>query len=164
MIMIRTAIIICISALLLLGPYGAGCAKEGIITLVPYIPPSYLSCTEVLPNDLLDAYNNPHLDFGQAEALYNDRVFIFKRIQVTENMLKWRAAGYVWAGNTIQCFPLTQNELDHLKVGDVVDIVGVSMGLHKQFMGLVFQGCVFLPSGLVQLPIEGTGDSEDITY
>ena len=155
---------ISISVLLLLGLYGAACAKEGIITLVPYIPPSHLSCTEVLPTDLLDAYLNPHLDFGQAEALYNGRVFVFKRIQVTENMLKWRAAGYVWAGNTIQCFPLNQDQLDRLKVGDVVDIVGVSMGLHKQFMGLVFQGCVFLPSGLVQLPIEGTGDSDVITY
>ena len=160
----RIAIILTVSILCLLGIYCTGCAQERISSHPPYIPPSYLSCTEISPTDLINAYYNNHISYMQVEAWYNNQAYVFKQIIVTENMLKWRPTGYVWVENSIQCYPLNKNQLDPLKVGDVVDIVGISMGLHDQFRGLVFYGCVYFPSGIVQLPVEDNGVNVIIPY
>ena len=135
-----------------------GCTRQNRV--IPYIPPSYYEATEVSPHNLVTAYYPPYSDaplpMGAIEDMYNGKVFIFKDIRVTKYMLQNAVEGYAWV-DLIKCYPLMSNGLAGLKVGDAIDMVGVNDGLCPDQVGfLQLSGCVFLPSGELQIPAAGS--------
>jgi len=133
----------------------SGCSKSAAAT-VPYVPPSYLACTEVTPYQLVNVYYGRYGSrMRQAEVLYNGSPFVFKNIRITTEMLTSVPQGCIWVG-LVKCCPLTKDGLSSLKIDSMVDIIGIDAGMCPEYHGLVFTGCVFLPAGIVQLPLEGS--------
>jgi hypothetical protein len=148
-----TALLLFVS---LLAPLG--CARQ--IKVAPYVPPSYYEAIEVSPHDLVMAYYPPYTDspvpMGYIEDMYNNKVYIFKGIRVTTYMLQNAANGVAWV-DLIKCSLMVSDSLSRLKVGDVVDVIGLNEGLCPDRVGfLQFSGCVFIPSGALQIPAAGS--------
>jgi hypothetical protein len=89
--------------------------------------------------------------------VFNEQVFVFKNIVITDFSLKHATDDYIWLQSTIKCIFRERGSAHQLRAGQKVDVVGVNGGIGKEYSGtLVFNGCVFLPTGSVQLPAEGT--------
>jgi len=85
-------------------------------------------------------------------------VFVFKNIVILDSALKFATDTYMWVNGVIECFFLTPGSASQLKAGEVVDVVGIDVGVCKDYTGtLMFNNCVFLPAGSVQLPAPGSG-------
>jgi hypothetical protein len=142
-------------------------------TIVPYIPPAYYACTQVDINLLETEYFAHYGNLYQAEQAYDSQIFVFKNIPVSASMLvdadtfDWGSAEFV---------ALQNGAVGQLTVGESIDIVGVDNGPMPEVQGeplaswfnpdgspvvaivpgwLYFTGCVFLPTGSVQLPAPG---------
>lgn len=131
-----------------------GCGQEASTT-IPLIPPLYYSSTEVAPGALAHEYWNPHLDVPSAKLLYDGRIFIFKNILLDDTALKHKKEGYLRL-EMVKAYITNTNYLARLKVGDLVDIVGINGGVASDFVGLNFIDCIVLPASSVQIPIGGT--------
>ncbi len=121
-----------------------------------YIPPGYYNCTVTTPVNLCKAYFESSHNIT-AGLEYTNQVFVFKNMVITKDELKSATDGYLWLENLVQCYFLIGGNLQRLKVGERVDVVGVDAGPSKEYDNLlVFTGCIFLPAGSVQIPAPGS--------
>jgi len=87
---------------------------------------------------------------------FNGQVFVFKNIMIADVSLKNATEDYIWVQSMIKCIFLERGSASKLKAGQKYDVVGVNGGICQDYSGtLVFDGCVFLPAGAVQIPAEG---------
>ena len=121
----------------------------------PALPPGYYDCIEVEPQRLVDAYYAPYVDINEAQRLYAGRVFVFKNIELAEEMIKDAGQGYVWAGGSvIKCYCVNIEDLVYFKTGDRLDIVGVNLGISGDSSVLTFADCYLMSAGTLKLPAE----------
>ncbi len=123
--------------------------------IVPYLPPAYYQCIQVLPMDIEAAYYSQYGNHAEAETMYTGRTFLFKDQLVDLYMIREVDKGCLWADLT-KC-PVTNLDLaKQLKPGQRVDIVGICTGRDLlQSPGLVFRDCYVLITGSLQLPAPG---------
>ncbi|RJO61983.1 MAG: hypothetical protein C4542_05080 [Dehalococcoidia bacterium] len=132
------------------------CSGQTQSNFIKYVPPSYYNCTDTTPENLLQAYFGRYNAVPGAEIIFNGQVFVFKNIVITDCSLKYATADYIWVQSIIKCYFLQSGSVRQLRAGQKVDVVGVDAGISKEYTGaLVFTGCVFLPAGSVQIPVEG---------
>lgn len=154
--MLRRILALALTVLAIIGL--CGCAHTSAAPRVPFIPPAYYNCIEVSADDLLKAYF--HVNYGNvamAEQAYHGLYFLFRGVLVNDTMLKDKGKDVLYL-STIRCLPLQSGAVAALKAGQIIDIVGINSGPALDWPGwLVMTGCVFLPSGSVQLPAPGGG-------
>jgi hypothetical protein len=122
---------------------------------VPYIPPAYYECIEVLPVNLQDTYYTAYGNHEEAETMYTGKYFVFKDQMVDAYMIRELDKGWLWADLT-KCPIVDLDYARTLKLGNRVDIVGVCMGRDlKESPGIYFRDCYVLLTGSVQLPAPG---------
>ena len=142
---------------------------------VPNIPPSYYACIQANIDDLLKQYFFRYGNFYQAEQAYDGQIFLFRGVQVNPAMIVDKNT---FTLSTAEFIALQPGAVGQLKVGEIIDIVGVDQGPMPTIEGtpitaffnpdgspaleggvvpgwLQFSGCVFLPTGSVQLPAPG---------
>ena len=135
-----------------------GCTRVPAGPAVPYIPPAYFSCTEVVPQVLYDAYYSRYATIAMAEVQFNDTYFVFKNIKLEAQMLANVKDGYFWASyGRIKCYLINPTDMKNFKVGDKIDCVGLDIGDVMGEAGLVFKNCIVLSAGCVELPADGMG-------
>jgi hypothetical protein len=124
----------------------------------PFIPPPvgerqnyYL---EITPEALWEEFLSPYSDVFIAENMYKGRSFIFKNILIDENKLKWRYDDYIVI-DLVQFMARNSSELQKLKEGDRIDIIGVCVGLSEKNVYVIVGNCQFLPAGAAPLPLPG---------
>lgn len=140
---------------ILIAFFQISCLRPAQSKFIPYIPPSYYTCTETTPDDLLEAYFHRTRKVVGAELMFNGQVFVFKNIVATDFSIKYATEDYIWVQSTIQCYFLQKGSAKQLKSGQKVDVIGVAGGIGKEYAEtLVFTGCIFLDAGSVKLPIE----------
>ena len=120
----------------------------------PYIPPPERYYIEATPQQLHDEFFSPYRDPFSAEVKYVGKSFIFKNIFIDKEILSRRHEAYVWI-DLIQFVPHNPSDLQELKEGDMVDIIGVCAGMSKEYAAVVVANCRFLPAGLAPLPLPG---------
>ena len=134
-----------------------GCSKPAS-WLIPYIPPQYYQCMEATPGDLEKAYFSNYGDKTLATINYNDKMFIFKRIFVTDLMQQqFNEKGYFWVASS-KCVPTAAGLVARIKSGDCIDIVGINRGIPKDpdyQWSLLMEDCYYLPAGELALPASG---------
>ena len=133
-----------------------GCTKQD--PFIPeYIPPpegnrSYY--IETTCEDLWNVFLSRYSDVISAEINYVGKCFIFKDILIDEYKLSRRYENSILIG-LVQFLPRDPSDLQELKEGDVVDIIGVCAGISDQYVMIVVANCQFLPAGLYPLPLPG---------
>lgn len=143
----------------LLGLYLTIGCKSPTLAPVPYISPACYNCIEIPhPNNLCDSYFMPYGDIWIASQRFDGKAIVFKNIEVIDRMLLYCDEGIMWLSD-IKCYITNIEYLQHLNVGDTVDVVGINQGPATDFIGLVFYDCFILPSGIVQLPAGGPGET-----
>jgi hypothetical protein len=149
------ALIAVICSVLALGVATAsGCSAKNLTNVVPYIPPAYFSGQLVLPFDLAAIYYSPYTPKTEVAKLAGT-VYIFKNLKVTEITMASTDKDYVWM-DIVKAYALNPANIKQLKLGETVDVAGVLSGPCKDFPNsLTFTGCVFIPSGIVSLPVAG---------
>ena len=132
-----------------------GCAEKNQ-AIVPFIPPNYYNCLEVGPDAILTAYySTTYGNYSVSCQSYNDTPFIFKKIVVDQTMLLHKDED-TFMVSTIKCTALQHGAVDKLKVGNVIDIVGMNRGPLPDNPGwLLMTDCIFLPADSIQLPAPG---------
>ena len=143
-----------LAAALLMSP---SCSRT-MLAPPPDLPIRYYNCLESTPQGLLAAYTVHYYDTSAARVLYTDQVFVFKNIEVTQSMKRHLDEGYAWV-EQVKCY-LLDGSLARFKPGDKVDMVGFNRGIRTDQevpLCLLFDGCVFVPAGSLQLPAEGGG-------
>ena len=133
----------------------------------PYIPPPegpdcvYIATTtDAFLLSIVGSYEYPMTPY----ETYRGKSFIFKAVQVPKDTLQaeknetyaqGRAESFLQIGY-FRFVPQDSRELMKLKVGEVVDIIGVCDGLAEGFTTIfVFNNCRFLPAGVAPLPLPG---------
>lgn len=158
---IRKTVELFVATLLILAAAGPiyGC-RERELNAPPFIPPSYYECMVATPQDLWKAYSSKYSNRAGVEIPYKDKPFIFKCVTITKDMLKHKDEGYIWV-EAIKCIAMRDDFINHLTVGETIDIVGINRGLPQGLNGgLLMTECLFLPSGSVELPLPGnSGDT-----
>lgn len=126
--------------------------------IVPYIPPAYYQCISVFPEQLENAYAwgyDSTMNVEQVNLNYDGQVFVFPDLLVDAWMISEVNQGSLLADH-ITCPIVNISYAKALKVGDQVDIVGVSVGPDPNKSGwLLFADCYVLPAGSIQLPAAG---------
>jgi hypothetical protein len=167
----------------LLPPMGIACSLAIMIVVplnyspditvpFPYIPPPlngyYLGMTVEDASNLLTAGYSQTLPVGVGGI--TGESIIFKNILLTAEKLQTKrvevyAHGkelvstevqtYIMA-SSVQFFPRDPSALEKLRVGDVVDIIGVCAGMSEEWPSvIVIRDCQILPAGLAPLPLPG---------
>jgi len=151
----------------------SGSCKTTTEAKVIYIPPSYYGCIAVSVDALLGTYFGRNGNLLIAEKTYNGQIFVFYSARVVASMLvDENTLNYSRA----QCIAMQPGAVGKLKVGDIIDIVGINQGPLPEAEGkplsewfdsngmlavfgvngwLYFTDCIFIPSGSVQLPAPG---------
>ena len=131
----------------------SACGPLTVPAAVPVIPLNYYACIETTAEELTRAYTVQYGDPVQAQAMYNGKAFVFKRIRVGQEML---VDGDTFVYHTIRFTAMEPGAVARLKPGEVIDLVRINAGMLPGYlMWLYFTGCVFLPSGSVGLPAQG---------
>lgn len=142
-----------VSTIVILALSQTACSWQPQSKFPQYIPPSYYTCIETTINNLLAAYFGHANPIPDAEAVFKGQIFVFKSIEIDAAMLQSATESYMWV-NEIQCYFFQSGSANRLRAGDMVDIVGVDERVSTEYTErLVFTGCIFLPAGVVQLPI-----------
>ena len=145
-----------VPAIILITFSQTACSARAKSHIIQYIPPSYYNCTETTVDTLCNAYFNRYLNVAGAEMSFNGQVFVFKNIMIADVSLKNATEDYIWVQSMIKCIFLERGSAGKLKAGQKYDVVGVNGGICQDYFGtLVFNGCVFLLAGSVQLPVDG---------
>ena len=127
--------------------------------IVPYLPPDYYECTEVLPMDLENAFYSNYGNTAGAGAMYGGRMYVFKNLIVDAFMIREVDKGWLWA-DLIKCPVLNLDAAKKLQPGERIDIAGYCVGRDiTESPGLVFRDCMVLQAGSVQLPAPGGGNT-----
>ena len=134
-----------------------GCSKPSPYQ-IPLIPAEYYQCIEATPGDLEKAYFSNYGDRTLATINYNDKMFIFKGIFVTDLMQQqFKEKGYFWVASS-KCVPGDAGLVARIKSGDCIDIVGINRGIPQDpdyRWSLLMEECYFLPAGALALPASG---------
>jgi hypothetical protein len=141
--------------------------------IIPYIPPSYYACLQVNLDDLLKNYFTHYGNLDLAEQAYDGQIFVFNSIRVMQSMI---VDGDSFVVSNAQFIAMQPGAVAKLKVGDLIDVVGINRGPMPEAEGkplsdwfdangapliaivsgwLYFTDCIFLPSGSVVLPAPG---------
>jgi hypothetical protein len=132
--------------------------------IVPFIPPAYYQCAEVLPMDIERSFYSEYGNTAGASAVYGGAVFVFKNLLVDTYMTREVNKGWLWADLTL-CPIVNLDAAKKLVSGDRVDIVGICVGRDTTISpGLVFKDCYVLPTGSIQLPAPGGGMTFTSSY
>ena len=131
------------------------CTRIELATL-PYVPPKYLTAIEVTAFDLVYAYQKPQTR-AAAERLFNDKVIIIKNIEITEEIIRDSTERYLNWGYSILFKPSNLSDLDRLRVGDKIDIVGICQGIAAGITTVVLDRCIIEPAGVLSLPLSDDG-------
>ena len=135
-----------------------GCSHNKFIPppTASQIPSNYYECLEVFPDDLLREYF--HINFGNVERAntnFKNIPILFKNVRIDEVMLRDRDSNIFYL-SSIKCTPLIANEIPALKIGELIDVIGINRGPWLEYEGwLYFDECVFLPSGYFQTSAGG---------
>ena len=150
-----------------------GSCKTATEAIVPYIPPSYYACLQVSIDDLLKWYFTHYGNLYQAEQTYNGQIFVFNGVRVMASML---VDDNTFHFSSAEFIAMQPGAVGNLKVGDIIDIVGINRGPMPEAEGqllsawfdengtpkiafvlgwLYFTDCIFIPSGSVLLPAPG---------
>jgi hypothetical protein len=141
-----------------------GTTTSSSADIVPFIPPAYYQSIEVLPMDLERSYYSEYGNTAGADTRFNGLVFVFKNLLVDNYMTREVDKGWLWADLTL-CPIVNLDAAKKLKLGDRVDIVGISMGRDlTKSPGLVFKDCYVLTAGSIQLPAPGGGATFTASY
>jgi hypothetical protein len=147
-----------ITVILVLSVTGLFNYKPDTLPDFPFIPPpageNQKYYFEITTEALWDEYLSPYSDSVTAEVRYTGNSFIFKNILIDENKLKWRYDDYIVI-DLIQFVPRDTWGLKKLKEGDVVDIIGICVGISDKNVYVIVGNCQFLPANLVPLPLPG---------
>jgi len=88
-----------------------------------------------------------------ADEMFTGRAIIIKNIKLTEEMMKTKTN--INIGGCIIIELQNTSDLERIKVGDVVDIVGKCMGVSEDRYVVVVKDCLIQPAGLFPLPLPG---------
>lgn len=124
----------------------------------PYIPPPTEGgyYVELTPWALDQAYYADYSSPESAQTIFAGKSVIFKNIKITESLLSHDTHDTYITISRLLFAASVPSDLKHLKEGDFVDIVGVVQGPlegYSPYIGL--SDCLFLPAGLVPLPLPG---------
>jgi hypothetical protein len=123
--------------------------------IVPYLPPGYYQCIEVLPVDLEATFHTAYGNHAEAAIMYDDKTFLFRNLLVDLYMIRELGTkGWLWADLT-ECPVINMDYAETLKPGNRVDIVGICVGWDDALGKLIFKDCYILPTGSLQLPAPG---------
>ena len=137
------------------------CSRAAAIARMPDIPPNYYACIPVNQDDLEKNYFSHYGNLDASEQAFNGQVFVFKNIKVNQFMIVDKSTLNV---STIQCDALVPGAVAAIKLEQYYDIVGVCNGPLPNstqyatagvYGWLLFTGCIFVPSGTVDLPASG---------
>ncbi len=121
----------------------------------PYVPPPgsryYIEATT---DQLYNEFTSHYIDPVTAATRFTGKNFIFKNILISKGILARRHETYISIGMA-QFVPQYPSDLQKLKEGDTIDIIGVCMGLSTEYSLVLVSNCVFLPAGVVPLPLPG---------
>jgi len=154
-------LVIVFSALLLGFTLLSGCTRVAAIARMPDIPANYYACIPVNQDDLEKNYFSHYGNLDASEQAFNGAIFVFKNIKVNQFMIVNKSTLNV---STIQCDAMVPGSVSALKLGEYYDIVGVCNGPLPNssqyatagvYGWLLFTGCIFVPSGTVDLPASG---------
>jgi len=136
-----------------------GCSTPKVAS-VPFIPPEYYDCTEILPKDMVEIYMSISYGGGadQIDYLYKDKIFVFKNVKVTEDLIRDLDEGYLWA-DLVRCSLVSKVDMEQYELGDLIDVVGRNKGFNTDgSVGIGFDQVLVLPAGTVALPADpGSG-------
>lgn len=136
----------------------AACAGPTYLAqLPPILPANYYQCFDSTPQAVEGAYFDPYGHRWVAEMTYNDQPFVFKNVEIMPGMMESKGPDYIWVDRT-QCQAANPADVAKLKVGQVIDVVGIMRGVSKdpdKQMDLLMTECYFLPAGSVALPLPG---------
>jgi hypothetical protein len=136
---------------------GTACAGAPQTRPLPALPPEYYQAAVATPADLVYAYYSKYMVISEAEVRYNNMVFVFKNITVTDKTFAFKKDGYIQE-DQIKCFvPDIMNDAKCFQVGDRIDIVGRNLGDKFGEPGLILADSYILPAGAVALPAPGEG-------
>lgn len=128
---------------------------------MPNIPAAYYGCLAVNQDDLEKNYFSYYGNLDASEQAFNGAIFVFKNVKLNQYMIVDKSTLNV---STIQCDAMVPGAVGDLKLGEDYDIVGVcdgplpnasQYGTAGVYGWLLFTGCVFVPSGTVDLPASG---------
>jgi len=135
-----------------------GCAQQAFLeNLPPMLPANYYKCIESTTLQVQGSYFDPYGHRWVAEMTYNDQPFVFKDIEVFPSMIESRGPDYLWV-DRIRCKAVNPDDVAKLKVGQIIDVVGIMRGISKDpdlQLNLEMTECYFLPAGAVALPLPG---------
>ncbi len=150
------------SVLLLGMTLSGGCTRAAAIAKMPDIPPNYYACIPVNQDDLEKNYFSHYGNLDASEQAFNGAIFVFKDVKVNQFMIVDKSTLNV---STIQCEALVPGAVADLKLDQYYDVVGVcagplpnssEYGTAGVYGWLLFTGCIFVPSGTVDLPAPGS--------
>lgn len=152
-------------SLLLAGLVGLfGCANTAL-SVQPFVPPQYLDCIEISPFKLADYYFNyqpPYIWMLTADEAFTGKAVIMKNIEITEEIIDTRAKSFFIVNSNVLVKPQDPSIMNELKVGEVIDILGLSKGVSDN--RVVVEGCLIEPAGRLNLPVEEDGASIGAGY
>jgi hypothetical protein len=146
---------------ILLSSMASGCYKAAPISKMPDIPVAYYACISVNQDDLEKNYFSHYGNLDASEQAFNGAIFVFKNIKINQFMKVDKNTLNV---STIQCVAMVPGSVSALKLGEYYDVVGVCDGPLPNstqyatagvYGWLLFTGCIFVPSGTVDLPASG---------
>jgi hypothetical protein len=128
----------------------AGCSRTTLET-PDYIPPGYYASLDVHPDELLKAYFHPNFgDVVQSDQNFKNLPVVFKSVSVNEIMLRDSAQDIFYI-SSVKCTPLEAGAVSALRVGDLIDIIGINRGPWPEYPGwLSFTECIFPQAGAIQ--------------
>ena len=137
----------------------------------PYVEPPFKGYhMEITTMQLITAFLSQYTYLSVPESLTGESL-IFKNVKFKEWPELWKTETYITDG-FIAFFALNPQELENLKKNDVVDIVGVVVGVNQEVfhqegilagvkgweeypLYIIVKDCQFLPAGVAPLPLPG---------
>lgn len=158
---------ILVFSLLLAGLGGLfGCANTPPV-VQPFVPPQYLDCIEISPVELAHYYFDyqpPYIWMATADEAFTGKAIIIKNIEITEEMIETGAKSFFKVNGNVLIKPQALSIMEELKVGEVVDILGLCKGISDEWAAVVLEDCIIEPAGRLNLPIEEDRASNGAGY
>ncbi len=128
-----------------------------------YLPPKYLGAIEMTAYDLVQAYQHPSSRMA-AERLISGKYIIVKNIEITEEVINISTTNYLNWGHTLHIQPVDLSDLYRVGIGDKIDAVGICLGIPTGKMAVVLDQCIIELTGILPLPLSGSGKIEEPLY
>jgi hypothetical protein len=145
------------SSLLFVGLVGLFSCANTPLAVQPFVPPQYLDCIEISPLELSDYYFNYqplYIWFPTADEALTGKAVIMKNIEITEGMIETSTKSFFKVNSNVLVKPQNPSIMEGLKVGDVIDILGLSQGISDEWAAVVLEDCIIEPTGRLNLPVE----------